>query len=84
MLHTSGAFKKTYPAEATGTVVRIGIVSIPVQVELDLTVPNVQVRAVAAIRTMHGASHLPNLILIHSTGFSACEVNPELHIGFYP
>ena len=59
------SFRKTYPAEATGTVVRIRDVGIPVQVQLDDTVPHVQVRAVAAIRAMHGASHLSYFVRNH-------------------
>ncbi len=73
---------KTYPTEAAGTVVRIRDVSIPIQVQLDLAVPHVQIRAVTTIRTMHGASHLSHLI--RYTGLNARESNPEFHFGSYP
>lgn len=44
------------PAEAQRTVVRVGILRIPVDVELGLTLPHLEVGAVDAIVAVHRSS----------------------------
>jgi len=71
--------KRTWklPAEAQRTIVRVGLVRIPVDVKLDLTFPHLEVGTIDAVVAVHRAFNRqsPSVVTVAST----CAVATVFH-----